>query len=422
MAERVMNTGNFSHMFGPLNFPTCNSSKCKSQFIELDDRPQNTRCLLCEETYLLPNNQQQMLTHIFTQHRLVIGDVEKIASLKSYIHYWRVKLSEAPLTQFCTSLLMDCTPDGKPSKNEPYFLLSDCVAEDKTVRFEIQQAKLEWVLAQQDKERADTSFKRGCMFCRTEFSGSRNSYLQHLSRKHNLQLGRPENLVFVDELLDMLQNNVEKLICFYCEGVFKDRNTLKEHMRKKLHKTLNPADKKYDKFYVINYLEPDRNSQQKQNCVDDSEDPTGFTSGSDDGENAWSDWDGESVDAVCLFCPYNNRDFANILSHMISKHQFNFEEVTKDCDFYQRVKIVNFVRRQIHIQKKCVFCDEAANDLGEHMSQLRHCKLPARRVWDQPEYYFPTYENDSFLYNLEVSGGDNQDSDTDNLSAEMSNL
>lgn len=41
---------------------------------------------------------------------------------------------------------MDCTPDGKPSKNESYFLLSDCLLEDKTLRDEIKQAKIVCIL------------------------------------------------------------------------------------------------------------------------------------------------------------------------------------------------------------------------------------------------------------------------------------
>ncbi|XP_012268924.2 zinc finger protein 277 [Athalia rosae] len=423
MAQRAASSGNSSYMFGPLTFPAFeSSSKCKSQFVGLDDDPQETKCFLCEASYVLPDNQKEMLTHIFNEHRVVIGDVEKISSLKSYIHYWRVKFRGAPLTEFCTSLLMDCTPDGRPSKNEPYFLLSDCITEDKTLRSEIQQAKLEWILAQQAEERMDTNFKRGCMFCRTEFTGSRSSYLQHLSNKHHLQLGRPENLVFIDKLLDKLQSNVEKLTCIYCEGVFKDRMVLKEHMRKKLHKRVNPTNKEYDKFYVINYLEPGKSWQQMQNDSDNPEEPTGFSSGSEDGESAWSDWDEESADVVCLFCPHKNCDFPAILDHMIQEHRFNFEEATKDYDFYLRVKIVNFIRRQIHIQKKCVFCDEAPKDLGEHMSKLSHCRLPVRRIWDQPEYYFPTYENDSFLYNLQVNGDDDDDSGVENLSTEMKNL
>lgn len=37
---------------------------------------------------------------------------------------------------------MDCTPDGKPSKNEVYYLLSNCISEDKTLRDELHRAKL----------------------------------------------------------------------------------------------------------------------------------------------------------------------------------------------------------------------------------------------------------------------------------------
>lgn len=68
----------------------------------------------------------------------------------------------------------------------------------------------EWALAQQEAERTDKSFKRGCMFCRTEFCGSRIIYIKHLFQKHNLHLGKPDNLVFVDELLDKIQNNIER--------------------------------------------------------------------------------------------------------------------------------------------------------------------------------------------------------------------
>lgn len=52
----------------------------------------------------------------------------------------------------------------------------------------------------------------------------------------------------------LLLGGIVSLQCLYCNGVFKDRSTLRDHMRKKQHKKLNPQDKKYDKFYVINYL------------------------------------------------------------------------------------------------------------------------------------------------------------------------
>lgn len=58
--------------------------------------------------------------------------------------------------------------------------------------------------------------------------------------------------------------NLFSLICIYCEGTFKDRMVLKEHMRKKFHKCINPHDKTYDKFYINNYLKPERIWEKKQ--------------------------------------------------------------------------------------------------------------------------------------------------------------
>ena len=44
------------------------------------------------------------------------------------------------------------------------------------------------------------------------------------------------------------------LQCLFCEKLFKDRTVLKDHMRKKQHKKINPKNKEYDRFYIINYL------------------------------------------------------------------------------------------------------------------------------------------------------------------------
>lgn len=43
-------------------------------------------------------------------------------------------------------------------------------------------------------------------------------------------------------------------MCIYCNKEFKDFVMLKEHMRKKNHKRIDPKDKSYDQFYMINYL------------------------------------------------------------------------------------------------------------------------------------------------------------------------
>ncbi|XP_018342205.1 PREDICTED: zinc finger protein 277 [Trachymyrmex septentrionalis] len=393
----------------------------KSQFVGLDDKPCDTKCLLCDCTFVLPTNEADFLTHLFKVHRLVIADVWKIANLRSYVHYWSTKFKEEPLTTYCSTMLMDCTPDGQPSKNEHYFLLSDCLSEDKTLRDEIHRAKLEWTLAQQEAERADTSFKRGCIFCRTEICGSRAAYIKHLYQKHNLYLGKPENLVFVDELLDKIQNNIESLICIYCEGTFKDRMVLKEHMRKKFHKSINPHNKAYDKFYINNYLEPEKTWERKQANLKTKPDIGGGSSENEDEESSWSDWNDESVKITCLFCNYSNNEFTCILSHMKEAHSFDFEETVKDLTFYQKVKVVNYIKRQIQLQR-CIFCETKSDNVLEHMKNQQHCKIATQKVWDQPEYYFPMSENDSFLYNLDATSNSDEESDVENLTEAMCNL
>ncbi|XP_015601475.1 zinc finger protein 277 isoform X2 [Cephus cinctus] len=376
-------------------------------FDQLDDEPCAMRCLLCTKIYTLPTNEKTFLSHLFEEHRLIIGDVQRIPSLKCYLKYWGVKFSEASLNTFCSTLSMDCTPDGKPSKNECYFLLSDCLPEDKALRMELQRAKLEWVLAQQTKERADMNFKRGCMFCRLIFSGSRATYLKHLSQQHNIRLGKPENLVFVDQLLDRIENNIENLICVYCRKVFKDRTVLKEHMRKKLHKRINRNDESYDRFYMSNYLKQAAGDSTGTNNLS-----TISSDNSDNEENTWSDWNDEISDVNCLFCDYLDKHFASVIQHMKHVHAFDFEDLTRTLNFYQRVKIVNYVRRQIHTGH-CIFCDAtSADNILKHMREAQHFKLPEKRIWDQPEYYFPVIENDSFLCSIEVNSDEECDEQT----------
>ena len=43
-------------------------------------------------------------------------------------------------------------------------------------------------------------------------------------------------------------------LCLFCEKSFKDKASLREHMRKKQHRKINPKNKEYDRFYIINYM------------------------------------------------------------------------------------------------------------------------------------------------------------------------
>ena len=115
---------------------------------------------------------------------------------------------------------------------------------------------------------------------------------------------------------------------------------------------------------------------------EEMEDPNGLNSDNED--ETWSDWKYENVDITCLFCDFTKKVYKDILSHMKVDHDFDFEEITKDLDFYQKVKIVNYSRKQMYV-KKCIFCDIEFEKVVDHMKEKEHFKLPSREVWDQPE-------------------------------------
>lgn len=133
------------------------------------------------------------------------------------------------------------------------------------------------------EEREDNGFCRRCLFCRDVIRGNRSDYFNHMRDSHSFHIGQPDNLVFVRELLQLIENKLNRYVCYlrscvrhitvemilnflcffldrleclFCEHVFKDKVVLKEHMRKKQHRKLNPKNQEYDRYYLVNYLEP----------------------------------------------------------------------------------------------------------------------------------------------------------------------
>lgn len=320
-------------------------------------------------------------------------------------------------------------PDGtKTEEDEIYYLLSDDVLpKDKQIREELQKKTIERVLARHQFERMDRNFNRGCLYCRSQVEPTRYAFVEHHYTKHFLQLGKPENLVFIDELIDFIEEKMKSLICIYCEKVFKDRPTLKEHMRKKGHKRINPENKIYDRYFMCNYKmceKPAKTQERKfynpkadssrdiQAQRNQSEEPTLFNN--DDCE--WSDWEdsGQEIEIICLFCPQKEIIFELLTQHMTTAHRFNFDEETKGLSFYQKVKIVNFIRRKIHL-KQCFSCEKSFNTVEEllsHMDGSEHHQCNVNE-FEKPEFYFSTFEDDKFLCHLDNFNEDEEMSDGD---------
>lgn len=80
-------TTNEKEFFGPLTL----HQKVEKPTIFKSDDPQECSCILCDEKFLLPDSEKQLLTHLFMNHRLVVADVNQIADLDAYLRYWRLR-------------------------------------------------------------------------------------------------------------------------------------------------------------------------------------------------------------------------------------------------------------------------------------------------------------------------------------------
>ncbi|KAM9077085.1 zinc finger protein 277 isoform 6-T7 [Megaptera novaeangliae] len=363
-----------------LLLPSTDSKDCILEPLSLPESPGGTTslegspsvpCIFCEEHFLI-DEQDKLLKHMIIEHKTVIADVKLVADFQRcvtpimnvccvpsvlwplistqhcylYISYWRKRFTEQPITDFCSVIRINSTAPFEEQDN--YFLLCDVLPEDRILREELQKQRLKEILEQQQQERNDNNFQGSCVFCNEEFLGNRSVLLNHMAREHTFNIGLPDNIVNCNEFLCTLQKKLDNLQCLYCEKTFRDKNTLKDHMRKKQHRRINPKNREYDRFYVINYLDA---------------------------------------------------------------HEFDLLKIKSELglNFYQQVKLVNFIRRQIH-QCRCYGCHEkfkSKADLRTHMEEAKHTSLlPERQTWDQPQYYFPTYENDTLLCTLSDSESD----------------
>ncbi|XP_072027665.1 zinc finger protein 277-like [Amphiura filiformis] len=368
-------------------------------------------CMLCSLNLDLSQGKEEILKHIQIEHKLIIADVNLICNFREYIEYWKKRFAQEPLKEFCSTIRKEDSVTGQKRK---YFLLSDALEEDKQIREYLQRKRLQVILEAQQKERIDTSFSRSCLFCSHYFEGNRAALIDHMAFDHHFSIGKPDDLVFTKEFLDIIEEVLNSLKCLFCERTFKDRPTLKEHMRKKSHKRLNPKNRLYDRFYVINYLELGRNWQVAQ-----SEREKDSRNNSDEENDEWQDWeeDETGASAVCLFCSMSSPTVNKLKTHMTKQHNFDLDQMKEGLNFYHQVKLVNYIRRRIH-QTSCISCDQQCDDIHsllDHMTTTKHIKqLPNKTEWDQPQYFFPTYENDNLLCALD------EDDDDDKIGDESS--
>lgn len=267
---------------------------------------------------------------------------------------------------------------------------------ESTVRSLIERHFLETILEEAQQERNSHEFKRMCLFCKKVFEENRAQLFDHLHHDHNLFLGRPDNIINASEFFDVLEGKLKLLQCLYCEKTFKSWNVLKEHMRKKGHKLLNPDNREYDKFYLINYLCSDKHWQQIKQEND-------FYI--DNYNEDWCDWvEDDRSSCLCFFCPFSSK-FDQIKEHLNVKHNFDFDRlILEKPDYYDRVRLVNYVRKKAQTNQ-CYICEEAFVEraqLLEHLTWSNHSYSDLKsECYSGPEFYFPTLDDDCLLFFLD---------------------
>lgn len=110
-----------------------------------------------------------------------------------------------------------------------------------------------------------------------------------------------------------------------------------------------------------------------------------------DNEETWDeqpDYSGHVY--ICLFSGKEFQTSEDCLAYMSNVHNFDLDELSKraNFNFYDRIKIINYVRK-MGIEGK--------------MSEAEIKTAIGKREWDSIQYLFSTYENDQLLYSFEAN-------------------
>lgn len=168
-----------------------------------------TMCFSCLEFFDLPDQVANFGEHLLKEHHIVVEEMEHIVDPKRYVEYWRQRFAKESVDKIFPKVV---PAEGTPlhGKAEYYFEMSERLAEDYSLRQRLAMRRLEEALACQQREREETTFSMQCIFCRYVARGNRSKIIHHLYMIHHLNLGSPDNLVFVHEYIDLLKEKLNR--------------------------------------------------------------------------------------------------------------------------------------------------------------------------------------------------------------------
>ncbi|PVU97240.1 hypothetical protein BB561_000673 [Smittium simulii] len=364
--------------------------------------------------------------HLLTDHGLLFSSLKHtVLFLEEYLlHYAQILSSDKADSTFQKVLIDDIEQlfsaktiyslldifaaiDSIPSTvDEIYLINPDTNPTDKKFREALQKKTLNRVLELQVSERREGfATSRICLFC-TSYCSSIPELFSHMYKAHSFNIGLPDNLVYVEKFLNILENKLIGLQCIYCEKQFTSPIVLRKHMRKKKHFKISPRNHLYDQFYIVNYSEPDKDWKILENEKYESDD--------DKLDNSWDEWlDQESTAYISLFDSAKFETSELCLNYMTSKYKFDLAAIQKEnnLDFYQFVTLINYIRSK-SAQNKCYSCDlflPDADGFAEHFHETSCSnQIPDKSsdVWSNPEYLKPALDNDALFSAIEFFTND----------------
>ncbi|KAH6590021.1 hypothetical protein BASA50_009723 [Batrachochytrium salamandrivorans] len=327
------------------------------------------------------------LDHLQRTHSLYIHNLPHVMPfLDDYIKYWADQVDTHGISILDPFMVGNRYYLGKSTLN------GSEQDRDSSVRSTFRQHTLQAVLRIQEQERAhDAHLQRQCLFCK-QVPQNRADLFSHMFHEHGFGIGLADNLVYVNEFLDTLHRHLTALECIHCERTFKSNIVLRKHMRKKKHFKINPRNQFYDRYYLINYTEPDAVAYKDEE--DESQEL-----------NDWEDWneDGAEEPTMCLFEETVLPSVEATHEHMKIHHGFDLRElaVSQKLSFHDIIRLINYIRSQT-FQCACFTCGvsfETTTELETHFIKECHFELPLRSLpfWTNARFLLPFYENDPLL-------------------------
>ncbi|KAG9394679.1 C2H2 type zinc-finger (2 copies) [Carpediemonas membranifera] len=191
----------------------------------------------------------------------------------------------------------------------------------------------------QEAERTQPLKPSKCVMCTEPLSTDKTAALEHLLDVHGLRCGQPNNLVFVEDMFDLIRGVTMDKVCIYCNGQFQNNQSLRSHLRKKRHARLHPSDSRFDRFYMKNYLTalappPETGYRSPEPLPDSSED-----------EYEEPSLPGPAV--PCFICEAAVGSVSALDGHCLSEHGVDLSRwraAVAALGTYDRISFINHLR------------------------------------------------------------------------------